>query len=174
MPNWCENRVTISGPNSVIEDIKTVLASENAGLLAHMVPEPKYEDDQAWYNWRIDNWGTKWEICDPYIQDYSDTTVTVTFQTAWGPPTEAFRTWAEQQQDVEFELDYFEPGCAFVGKAVYESGGVFYDDFVSSDVQPDTYRSLAENEWDWIFDDEEPEPLTEWYLNGVKELGLDK
>jgi hypothetical protein len=68
MPNWCSNRATISGPAPVIREITDILNQEDTPLLAWMVPEPKYEGDQDWYNWRVSNWGTKWDISDVYFE----------------------------------------------------------------------------------------------------------
>ena len=42
--------------------------------------------DDRWYDWRNQNWGTKWPACDIEItQDDSDF-LEITFNTAWSPP----------------------------------------------------------------------------------------
>ena len=45
--------------------------------------------DDRWYNWRVQNWGTKW---DCYTLEMDDTDLPhgfeVTFETAWSPPEE--------------------------------------------------------------------------------------
>lgn len=170
MPNYCDCRATINGPAEKITRIHEILEGEEPNLFGWMVPEPQYEGDQDWYHWRVENWGTKWEICEPYIEDDDATEITFSFQTAWAPPVEAFRTWAQQQGDVDFTLQYFEPGCAFAGTATYQDD-LFDDEYVSGDSDPDGYRLAAEQEWGYEFD-EEPEPLTEWYKQGVEDKGL--
>jgi len=171
MPNWCSNRARITGPAPVIEKIKEILESEDKELLNWMSPRPKAEED--WYNWNIQNWGTKWDICDAYIDDViEDDEIQFSFSTAWAPPIEAFHTWAVNDGRVQFTLEYWEPGCAFVGSANYD-GEYFDDDYVDSGTDPDAYKLRASADWgyeEW----EEPEPLTEWYKQGVEDKGLNK
>ena len=97
MPNWCQNTATISGPKPVIDQIKSILANRDDGnLLNWMRPMPESEQDN-WYDWCTTNWGTKWDITDPVVlDDTEEDSITFSFDTAWGPPIEAFRHWAEQ------------------------------------------------------------------------------
>lgn len=41
-----------------------------------------------WYDWSIANWGTKWNACDPDIEQHSQETacVRIAYQTAWAEP----------------------------------------------------------------------------------------
>jgi hypothetical protein len=34
-----------------------------------MVPQPNFAGDQDWYMWNVNNWGTKWDINDVYIDN---------------------------------------------------------------------------------------------------------
>jgi hypothetical protein len=86
---------------------------------------------------------------------------------------DAFRTWAEQDGRVEFKLDYWEPGCAFVGTAWYD-GDYLDDDYVDGNQDMDAYKLRASADWGYEEWDEEPEPLTEWYKQGVEDKGLEK
>ncbi len=107
MPNWVSNRATISGPAPVIAEITNILNQESTPLLAWMVPEPRYEDDQAWYGWRVSNWGTKWDISDVYFEHQAEEdSITFDFCTAWAPCVEAFHTWAAADGRVQFALHY--------------------------------------------------------------------
>ena len=94
MPNWCSNRATITGPAPVIAEIVEILNQDGTPLLNWMVPEPK--DNEGWYDWRVNNWGTKWDITDVYFENQAEEdSIEFSFCTAWAPPTEAFHTWAE-------------------------------------------------------------------------------
>jgi hypothetical protein len=172
MPNWCSGRATISGPAPVISEIKSILENPEGDLLNWMVPRPKSEDEN-WYAWNIENWGTKWSLSDVYIDNsVEEDSIEFSFSTAWAPPVDAFHTWAAADGRVQFTLDYWEPGCAFVGSANYD-GDYLDDDYVDGTQDIAAYRSRASADWgyeEW----EEPEPLTEWYKQGVEDKGLEK
>jgi hypothetical protein len=171
MPNWCSNRAVITGPSPVIDDIRLKLTQDDPELLAWMVPQPTFEGDQDWYMWRVNNWGTKWDITDVYIDNADELdSIEFSFSTAWAPPVEAFATWAEADGRVEFKLEYWEPGCGFVGETTYDGEYLDTND-VDSGSDPVRYRQIASDTWgyeEW----DEPEPLTEWYKQGMEDKGL--
>ena len=170
MPNWCSNQVTISGPAPVIAEITDILNREDTPLLAWMVPEPRYEGDQDWYHWRIQNWGCKWDIGDVYFehQDEEDE-IKFSFCTPWGPPVEAFARWAQADGRVRFSLEYWEPGMGFVGRSEWD-GDSLLEDHRDHQSDPQGYKDMAEEVFGYVEEDEEP--LTEWYVQGVKDRGL--
>ena len=48
------------------------------------------KQDDRWYYWKIDNWGTKWNSYDFQLYDESKSKLQVRFLTAWSPPHEIF------------------------------------------------------------------------------------
>ena len=170
MPNWTSNRATITGPAPVIAEIVAILNDPEGDLLNWMVSRPGSEDEN-WYNWNVANWGTKWSISDIYFENPAEEdSIEFTFCSAWAPPVEAFRTWAEGDGRVEFNLQYWEPGMGFVGSATYD-GDCFADSCVDINSDPEEYKKIASDVWGYEEYDE-PEPLTEWYQEGVKDKGL--
>jgi len=101
--------------------------------------EALYEANKAkhgyahWYDWQIANWGTKW---DARVEDYQDDNpkdVMVYFDTAWSPPTEFFKFFADKYPDARFENEYNEEGMQFEGR-VGQSDLGFFDE--SWDTEP--------------------------------------
>ena len=138
MPNWCDNQITITGPNSVIDKIENIVNEEKGqpGLLEFMSPMPKElrdttadgsEDKEMiakhgysdWYSWATDKWGTKWDINEFYGVDRQGDTISFAFSSAWSPPIGAYETFivnmSEQKQDVSVKAYYYEGGCDFMG-----------------------------------------------------------
>ena len=72
--------------------------------------------DDRWYNWRVHNWGTKW---DCYSLEIDDTDMPhgfeVQFETAWSPPEEVCYAIKEQFDDLSVSWFYDEPGCELAG-----------------------------------------------------------
>lgn len=149
MPNWCSNSATIRFPTkekadefkATIERVQSDYAFKDSNgnevtILGHFVPEPNYEnDDQGWYWWRVENWGTKWDITLYDWWEEDDCAVSLTFDSAWSPPIESYR--AMQDQDIVVHATYYEPGMCFVGS--FEDGeDVFYNYSEISD--PDEVR----------------------------------
>lgn len=144
MPNWCNNNIEVHGP---IEKIKAMYneavqdADDETGLLNHMRPMPKElhdttspSDGPNWYDWRVTNWSTKWEVSSEGLEFYDnrDGTGSITgwFDSAWAPPTEACNFYAQENPDVSITLDYHEPGMCFVGQALFENGECMQDDCI--------------------------------------------
>ena len=84
-------------------------------------------DRKDWYNWSLDNWGTKWDACEPYIDHNDIDYFAVSFETAWSPPINWIDNIMQDFPDLCFTLEYEEPGMCFGGRlsAQYE---VIWDD----------------------------------------------
>ena len=58
------------------------------------------------YEWRVENWGTKWEAItnegDPLYND-GDDEIVLEFETAWCPPTGIYKALREQGYSVEYD-----------------------------------------------------------------------
>ena len=144
MPNWCENQISITGPNSVIDKIEKIVKEEKEdnGLLNFFHPMPKQlegttspsssadkpqpmvEGFDNWYDWRNANWGTKWELCEFYgvdrqyhsEQNEGESTITFGFDSAWAPPINAYEQFLRDNEDCSLKAWYYEGGCDFMGK----------------------------------------------------------
>jgi len=82
-------------------------------------PQPMVEGFDNWYDWRTDNWCTKWEVCEFYGVDRKDDTISFAFSSAWAPPIGAYEKFiissSEKQEDVSIKAYYYEGGCDFAG-----------------------------------------------------------
>ena len=160
MPNWCDNQVTITGPNSVIDQIEKIVkeddSHENTGLLNFFHPMPKQlegttspsssadkpqpmvEGFDCWYDWRVEKWSTKWEVCEFYGVDkqadalIGHSTISFGFSSAWSPPIGAYEQFLVDNEDCSLKAYYYEGGCDFMG--LWEDGS---DDCYS----PSDYKS---------------------------------
>jgi len=84
-----------------------------------------------WYDWNIDNWGTKWDA-DVYHMESnlltepnsSEVTLQVCFNTAWSPPTNWFNALCDilRDEEVSMEIRYSEEGMGFAGTHYFNSG----------------------------------------------------
>ncbi len=119
MPNWCYNVVTFRHKN--IEEINKIeKACSDDTLFNTFVTRPAEEEDN-WYNWNLENWGTKWEAsCD--VAEKNSESIKVSFESAWSPPIGFY----DVMDGLGFEVDafYYEPGMNFCGR--YTEG---FDDF---------------------------------------------
>ena len=73
-----------------------------------------------WYNWRIDNWGTKWNACNTML---SYDGLSIYFDTAWTPSVPVIEQFAKMYPELKITHDYAEEQIAyFCGKHEYENG----------------------------------------------------
>jgi hypothetical protein len=137
MPNWCQNDVTFRHEDKdKIKALAERFAVENGEpfQLLRPVPDPVPVSEKTfittmdndgnksqiqtsmpdWYNWRVSNWGTKWEAAWPMVKEVSDNHIVVSFDTAWSPPIELYEYLTEQGWDIE--AVYCEQGMGFCGQ----------------------------------------------------------
>ncbi len=141
MANWCANTVEVKGEESKVKEF--VDGFLNNGISA-FYPTPKelvdteapVKDDTSkeveenikkygaanWYDWRLENWGTKWDIVDVTELEGNAGYSLMSFETPWSPPIEAFEKLAELFPTLTFLLEYTEPGSGFFGRAMFKDG----------------------------------------------------
>ena len=152
MPNWCDNQVTITGPNSVIDKIEKIAKEEKGagGLLNLFHPMPKGLEDTTspsssakkpqpmiegfdnWYDWRCENWSTKWDVNEFYGVDRQGDMISFGFSSAWSPPIGAYEKFLDKNEDCSLKAYYYEGGCDFMGE---------WDNGVDDCYAPGDYKS---------------------------------
>lgn len=100
--------------NNMVENLFERYPKEEV-IRSHKCVE-KYGADN-WYDWRIKNWGTKW---DAYDCEGNPSEGTLVFFTAWNPPYEVVQALCEKYPDSDLDWFYEEPGMNFAGH--YYSG----------------------------------------------------
>ena len=141
MPNWCENRVDISGePEYVrkfmehvgkkfdfqkiipmpkeLEDTTSPVRTEgeHANMTSGRQKEllDKYGFDN-WYDWALSNWGTKWPADGAQLVVNKENYCRFMFMTAWCPPAGIYRKVKELFPDLSISWFYDEQGMQFTG-----------------------------------------------------------
>jgi hypothetical protein len=138
MPNWCNNTIEIKGSTETIKKLweEATAEGDEGGLLNAMAPMPKALNDTTsptppdseqpvvdgfdnWYDWRVSNWGTKWDVSTDGLEftDHGDGTAEITgwFDSAWAPPTGAYEKFCDDMDGVYLEAFYEEGGMDFAG-----------------------------------------------------------
>ena len=71
--------------------------------------------DDRWYDWRLQNWDTKWDAYDVVVTDDDPDCTEIEFNTAWSPPETICHALREQYPDLSISWFYDEPGCEIAG-----------------------------------------------------------
>ena len=144
MPNWCYNSLTLNHTDiEKINELGHILDNqeyENIKFFQILHPRPDSEEDN-WYSWNVDNWGTKWDANISSHEFIRDESLTVNFDTAWSPPI-SFYQFIEEQGYVVSAL-YSEEGMSFCGK--YEDGDDDYYDYSDYLDDIDQLREIPED-----------------------------
>tara|TARA_Y100001951_G_C11247103_1_gene244035 strand:+ start:91 stop:723 length:633 start_codon:yes stop_codon:yes gene_type:complete len=153
MPNWCWNHLEVTGDEIQLREFvekSTINIEKNDEFTfngTYPMPEDlnitkgtqtQDEKEQAilnkakygytdWYDWRCEEWGTKWDACEAHVDHNDIDYFAVSFETAWSPPIAWIDNIMKDFPDLCFTLEYEEPGMCFGGRlsAQYE---VIWDD----------------------------------------------
>ena len=100
-----------------------------------MINKPEICED-SWYEWRLQNWGTKWEFCDVALNlDKYTSEFNCSFLTAWSPPIEGLFRVSTMFPNALFTLFYREDGNDFAGVTFLKNGNAFDQDFPISKIR---------------------------------------
>ena len=95
-----------------------------------------------WYDWCCANWGTKWGAYDVTEWNVFENEATVSFNTAWSPPTEFLINASKLYPDLQFKNTYCDEGGGFLGWDIISDGekvdeAVYdYNDIQDGDDEP--------------------------------------
>ena len=137
MPNWCENTVTLSHANpAMIARVKKAFAAGN--LFNEFIPMPPgLQETEAWYEWALENWGTKWDVKgddEPWAtileqgraaEEAAGTSVKLAFRSAWSPPIPVYEKLSAE--GFYIEASYSEEAMEFCGEWSTYAKEVYYD-----------------------------------------------
>lgn len=166
MPNWCSNGITLRHADPAMIQ-RAAKALQEGNFLQEFIPCPAELSEavadggtnealvakhgySSWYDFNINNWGTKWDVSSENVEIEDTNTVTASFDSAWAPPIAAYERLMEQ--GFEIEAFYYEPGMQYVGKWAdgvddcYEYGGETSDsvrDLIGEEL--DDYFGISEN-----------------------------
>ena len=176
MPNWCNNGITLRHADPAMIE-RAAKALQEGTFLQEFIPCPAELTEavangqtneamvakhgySSWYDFNINNWGTKWDVESDNVEIADPNTLTAGFDSAWSPPTRAY----EQLMDLGFEVEafYYEPGMQFVGKwadgidEYYELGGEDSTTVRASiGEELDDYFAISEQMADWEEENQE-------------------
>lgn len=165
IPNWCTDKIVIVGQKDKIDPIYESLhkleEDHKNGFFEVWYPTPKEmldsdapsgDEEQEkyfrdkygakdWWYWRINNWGTKWDLHEINGLSYrlSDVTtglylIEFTTETPWNAPTQFFEKLSGKFPGVYFYCEFDEPGMGFAGYFECMNGQIV------SEVTVDSYR----------------------------------
>jgi hypothetical protein len=83
--------------------------------------EEKTDGMPDWWNWRVNNWGTKWDTTEVDLVE-TEVSMTYTFDTAWAPPEPVVRRLSEKFPNAHITMSFYEPGCIGRGSASFKDG----------------------------------------------------
>jgi len=178
MPNWCENTLSANGtaedisafvkwlddkpfsferidptPEELKESVPFSQERKDSGAGKELIE--KFGSDN-WYDWRVRNWGCKWDIDENQGKPAHSSAESIgfEFQTPWGPPERAIYTLSLKFPTLTFFLGYYEMGCGFAGETTVKNGesdGTFYD----AEENVDSFKQYVSERWGMEFDEEE-------------------
>ena len=173
MPNWCNNTIRLTGPKEKIKSIfdkakesnqflqqlhpmPTQLEGTTSPAPVDGEPQPLVDGHDNWYDWRVDNWSTKWDVDMDGLELSDDgTTISGWFDSAWAPPIGAYEHFLTENEDCSISSLYYEGGMDFAGK---------WEDFADMTVTPGDFTAdeMEDPNSGLIYDINENFNMSEW------------
>ena len=123
MPNHCDQYVYIHGPLDLVRELYWALDLKKPRFCDVVLPVPFAQSaGMDGYNWRVENWGTKWDVQEVEIDEgglhTSDDVPVAWFSfkcwTAWAPPVPVWDRL--HAMGIEVQAEYEDEGLNFAGE----------------------------------------------------------
>lgn len=88
---------------------------EREGLFNFKKFPSSNQNDDRWYNWRVENWGTKWNSYDCDLVEADSDSLEYVFYTAWSPPCPVIQALRDKFPEVSISAFYDEPAMELAG-----------------------------------------------------------
>ena len=123
MPNYVMNKIIFAAEHA--ENIMAICSPEGQFDFETLIPTPLSvyrgglsKDDnidfpQKWHSWNVENWGTKWNSCDTWIEVHGEV-AHIKFLTAWSCPYPIIVAFANKF-NISFEYKYLDECNNFWG-----------------------------------------------------------
>lgn len=147
MPNHVRNKISMNGITSLplfLKEHNQIYFDFNK-----LIQEP---ENVNWYNWRIDNWGTKWNSYDNKRIDND----TIKFNTAWSAPIKVIQKLSEMYPDEVIEHWWADEDIGSnSGYASYQNGecNYYYNDNFTNEAYETYIECWGECECLYLDDD---------------------
>jgi hypothetical protein len=120
----------IPQPDEIRRSVEASRAFMDAVLLSGKTswtgPHPA-DDDESWYDWRCDNWGTKWNADDTKIVRKGDA-IKLSFETAWAAPIPIFKAVAARFPKLTITGSIIEEYHHFGWDVLFQNGSLDFLD----------------------------------------------
>ena len=109
-----------------------------------------------WYNWNINNWGTKWsaaEVWNDRIDDDGkvDGHTSYNFDTAWSPAEPVVAALAEKFPTLRIAHRYCEAGMGYAGEVLYANGAeIRREEYDMGQMPDDAFTEDWERDYDKV------------------------
>lgn len=149
MPNWCSNHVVVEGSEEEVLSLLALASSgqdedgfENVFSFENLFPTPSdLLEDDGWYMWRVNSWGTKWDLNQPHVKlegpEKGGVEGCLVFQlfyeTAWSPPLAFWSHVAKKYSTLKITQEFFEEGNCFIGQTFLNGEESTVDEYVLTD-----------------------------------------
>ena len=110
-----------------LEYVYSKYMTDSSGAV-FMQDEAKERGLVDWYDWNIENWGTKWDAYDVDVHRPTAEELYITFDTAWAPPVPVIQAMQEQHPELSIFASFDEYGMMIRGE-IETDGTVTYLDY---------------------------------------------
>ncbi len=145
MPNWCQNQLSLEHVENPAEIQRLFDAAVKGEFLQAVCSQPdplpplkmELESLPDWYNWRLQNWGCKWDV-EGDADIISPNILSFSFISPWAPPIIAYQKLMEQGFTVQ--AYYHEMGMCFMGE--WSDGEDDYIEYNGADDIPENWFDI--------------------------------
>ena len=166
MANYCNNTLKVVGTKKDIDNFLMENTSVSSSYYPNkdgkyeldveldfekVIPTPKKEngeDIDNWYEWRLENWGTKWNVSSTFSfsvkrlsKEEDKVELFTAFETPWSPPHGIFNKLVDKYKDTTLELtmEYYEGGVGFAGECSATEGEIIEEKYYEHNKDKEEY-----------------------------------